>query len=242
MGLGGGQLHHVGDDLDARDLLDEGARDGTEGHAGGGLTGAGALQDRPGLGEAVLLHAREVGVAGAGSGQRRVAARLLEQRGVDRVGRHDGLPLGPLGVADHDGDRRTLREPVANTAEEGDLVLLELHPGTSAVAEPTPGQVFGHQLCGDRDSRREDPPASPPAPGRAILRPSANATCSTMLLMLAPDPAMARSGARPGPAFAPDPPMSRPRNPLGPAIGRLPGAGTTTGSPPRGPRRRAARR
>ncbi len=151
-GLGRGQFDHVGDDLDARDLLDEGAGDGAEGDAGGGLTGAGALQDRPGLVEAVLLHAREVGVAGARTGQRRVAAGFLEQRGVDRVGRHDGLPLGPLGVADHDRDRAALGQPVADAAEEGDLVLLELHAGTAAIAEPAPGQVIGHQLGGDRDA------------------------------------------------------------------------------------------
>ena len=42
---------------------------------GGGLAGAGALEDRAGLVEAVLLHARQVGVAGARAGQRRVARR-----------------------------------------------------------------------------------------------------------------------------------------------------------------------
>ncbi|SCG08123.1 hypothetical protein GA0115255_123515 [Streptomyces sp. Ncost-T6T-2b] len=142
----------MADDLDARGLLEVGAGDGPEGDAGGGLPGAGALQDRPGLVEAVLLHPREVGVAGPGPGQRGVTGELGELLGVDRVGRHDLLPLGPLGVADHDGDRGAHGEPVAYAAEEGDLVLLELHPRAAAVAEPSPGQRLRDHLRGDRDT------------------------------------------------------------------------------------------
>lgn len=150
--LGGGQLHDVADDLDARGLLEVGPGDGTEGHAGCGLPGTRALQDRPGLVEAVLLHAGEVGVAGPGPGQRGVTGLLGQHLGVDRVRRHDLLPLGPLGVAHHHGDRGAHGEAVPDTAEEGDLVLLELHPRTAAVTEPSPGERVRHHLRGDRDA------------------------------------------------------------------------------------------
>ena len=43
-----------------------------------------------------------------------------------------------------------MRESVPDAAEEGDLVVLELHPRAAAVAEPAPGQRVGHQVGGDR--------------------------------------------------------------------------------------------
>ena len=43
-----------------------------------------------------------------------------------------------------------MRQAVPHAAEEGDLVPLELHPGTAAIAEPPPGQVVRHHLRGDR--------------------------------------------------------------------------------------------
>ena len=45
---------------------------------------------------------------------------------------------------------RAQGQAVPHAAEEGDLVVLELHPGTAAVAEPPPGQVVRHHLRGDR--------------------------------------------------------------------------------------------
>src|SRR3712207_7054471 len=57
-----------------------------------------------------------------------------------RSGGHDRRPLGPLGVAHLDGDRAAHGQPVPDAAGEGDLVLLEGHPGTAAVAEPAAGQ------------------------------------------------------------------------------------------------------
>jgi hypothetical protein len=142
----------VGDEPDAVGLLEEAAGDLAEGDPGGGLTRGGPLEDRAGVVEPVLLHADEVGVAGTRAGQRLVACDLL--LGVDvvgggvgllahRVGAHDGLPPGPLGVADHDRDRGADRRAVADTAEEGHLVLLELHPRTAAVAEASTGQGTG---------------------------------------------------------------------------------------------------
>src|SRR6476661_6281951 len=72
----------------------------------------------------------------AGPGQRRVAGRSLEHLGVDRVGRHDGLPLGPLGVADPQRHRTALGLAVADAADDLELVGLELHPRAPAVAQP----------------------------------------------------------------------------------------------------------
>src|SRR5581483_3364112 len=78
-------------------------------------------------------------------------------------GRHHGLPLGPLAVADPHRDRTALAQAVPHSAEEGDLILLELHPGAAAVAEPAAGErvrdVFGgrahagRQSLDDRDER-----------------------------------------------------------------------------------------
>ena len=129
------------DDLDAERLADQVPGHRADGDPGGGLAGAGALEDRPGVGVAVLLHAGEIGVARAGPGQRGVAGLLGEELGVDRVGGHDRLPLRPLGVADPDGDRAAEREAVPHPAEDLDLVLLERHPRAAPVAEPPAGQL-----------------------------------------------------------------------------------------------------
>ena len=149
------ELDDVRDDPDPADLLQEVAGHATERHAGGGLAGRGALEDRAGLVEVVLLHAREVGVTGARAGQRGVAAGLLELTGVHRVGRHDLLPLRPLGVADVDGHRTALGLPVAHAADDGDLVLLELHPCAPAVAEASTRQGVGDVVGGDPDMGRQ---------------------------------------------------------------------------------------
>ena len=90
----------VADHLDAERLAEERLRHRAQRHPGRGLAGAGALEHRPRVVEAVLLHAGEVGVAGPRAGQRRVAGLPGEHLGVDRVGGHDRRPLGPLGVAD----------------------------------------------------------------------------------------------------------------------------------------------
>ncbi len=145
------ELDDVGDDAGADGLLEEVGGDPAERHPGGGLAGGGALEDRAGLVEVVLLHADEVGVARAGAGERGVAGQAVELGLVDRVGRHDLLPLGPLGVADLDGHRSAEGLAVADAADDGDLVLLELHPGAAAVAEATAGEGVGDVVGGDRD-------------------------------------------------------------------------------------------
>ena len=138
----------MADELDA-ELLEERRGDGAERHPGGGLAGAGALQHRPGLVEAVLLHAGEVGVAGARTGQRGVAGLVGEDFGVHGIGGHDLFPLGPFGVADLDGDGAALGQAVADAAEDRDHVLLEFHPGAAAVAEPAAGQRLADVGAGE---------------------------------------------------------------------------------------------
>ncbi len=92
-------------------------------------------------------------MTGAGAGQRGVTGEPGQDLRIHRVGRHHLLPLRPLGVADHHRDGRAHRQTVPHPAEEGDLVLLELHPGTAPIAEPPPRQVVRHQLRGDRHAR-----------------------------------------------------------------------------------------
>ena len=148
---------------DAVGLLEEPGGHLPERDARRGLAGRGPLEHRPGVVERVLLHADEVGVPRARPGERPVAGDLLlgvdvvgrsQRVGVDRVGAHHGLPLRPLGVADPDGDRRPQGEPVPHPAEELDRVLLELHPGATAVAQPAACQGGGDIGRGDLDPRR----------------------------------------------------------------------------------------
>src|SRR5262249_1609789 len=146
------QLDDVGDDLDAERLAQEGPRDGTEGDPGGGLPGARPLEDRPRVDVAELLHAGQVGVARPGAGERGVAREAGGHVGVARVRGHHALPLRPLGVADPDGHRAALGHTVPDTADDLDLVLLEAHPGTAAVAEAAAAKL----LC-DLGARHGDP-------------------------------------------------------------------------------------
>src|SRR6185437_2444118 len=55
-------------------------------------------------------------------------------------------------VADLDRDRAAERDAVPDAGEHGDLVLLELHPGAAAVAEPAPGQLTRYVVGGDVDA------------------------------------------------------------------------------------------
>ena len=136
VGAGGGvaQADDVADDREPEVREQElGQRAG--GHPGRRLPGRGPLEDVTGVVEAVLQHARQVGVAGAGLGEdggRRTG-----------IGRHLLGPLGPLGVGDHDGHRRAEGAAVADTADQGDLVGLEAHAGAPPVAQPASGQLVG---------------------------------------------------------------------------------------------------
>ncbi len=138
-------------DRDVQRLLEERLRHRAQHHAGRRLPRAGPLQDRPGVVEAVLRHTRQVGVPRTGPGERRVAGPARDQLGVDRVGRHDRLPLRPLGVADPHGHRPALGDTVPDAADHLQLVGLELHPRPAAVAEAATGQLGGQLLGGDLD-------------------------------------------------------------------------------------------
>ena len=141
VGLRRSDRDDVRNDLDAQRLTEELTRQRSRSDPCRRLPGAGAFQHRPGVLEAVLDHARVVGVPGARPGQRRIAC-ALEFGGVDGVGGHHGFPLGPFGVADLDGDRTAEGETVPDAGHDRDLVLLELHPGAPAVAEPSAGQLI----------------------------------------------------------------------------------------------------
>jgi len=146
------ELHDMAEHGDPTGLGKEILGDPSDRHPGGGLPGAGSFQHWTRLGEVVFLHASQVGVARTRSGQRRIAGQLGEQYGIDRVGGHHLVPLGPFGVADHDRDRRAQRLAVPHTGEDGQLVGLEPHPGTAARTQPAPGERFGDVLGGDPDS------------------------------------------------------------------------------------------
>src|SRR5262249_1541663 len=120
------------------------------GDAGRGLAGAGPFEDVAGVGEAVLLHAGEVGVARTHLGQRRL--RLARRRV------HLGVPLvaaEPLGVLGLDRDGRAGGATVAAAADQRQLVDLEALPGTAPVAEAAAGQLGLDVLDGDGEPGRE---------------------------------------------------------------------------------------
>ena len=134
----------MAEDLGA-DLGEEQLGQRAGGDARRGLPGAGPLEHVAGVVEAVLLHADEVGVAGAG-----LVEGLL---GGARRGRHLLLPLRPLGVVDDDRDRRAEGEAVADAAEELDVVALEAHAGATAEPEAAAGELVADLLDGDGQAR-----------------------------------------------------------------------------------------
>ena len=144
------ELDDVRDDPHSQSLLEQVLGDHAERDPGRGLPGAGALQDRPGIGVAVLLHPGQVGVPRPGAGQRSVAGLAFEEGRVDGVGRHHRLPLRPLAVADPDRHRAAQGQAVAHAAEDLHLVLLERHPGPAAVPEPPPGKILSQVRAGHR--------------------------------------------------------------------------------------------
>jgi hypothetical protein len=144
----------VGEDGGA-DLGEEALGDRADDDAGGGLAGGGALEGVADVVVAVLQRADEVGVPGPGAGEALAAAGVAD--GVEvvaRLGVHGVDPLGPLGVVDHDADRRAERAAVPDAGEHLDAVDLEVHPGRAAVAEPAAGELRGEQLAGDGEAGR----------------------------------------------------------------------------------------
>ncbi len=131
----GRDRHGVAHEADAEGCEELGGHR-SEGHPGGSFPGARPFEDGPRLLEAVLLHAGEVGVPGPGAGEGRVPGKRVEFFGIHRVGGHDALPFGPLGVGDLDRNGPALGAPVPDPPENPHRVQLELHPGTAPVTEP----------------------------------------------------------------------------------------------------------
>ncbi len=182
---------HMSNEAHVEGLVEEGARHGAEGYPGGCLAGARALEDVACLGEVVLLHADQVGMARSWPRERCVAGQALEYLGVDGVGRHHLVPFGPLRVRDGHRHGPTDRLPVPHATEEGDGILLELHPGPAAVAEPASGQRCsqvgrrdrhaGRQPLDDRDQGRTVRLAcrEPSEHERSLSRARLSETCTS---------------------------------------------------------------
>ena len=140
--------HDVAADLGAVAAQD-GLRDAAGGDAGGGLAGAGALQDRAQVVGAVLEHPREVGVPGAGQ---RDGLHLV----VGLPDRHPVLgPLGEVEVGDLEGEGAADGAAVAQPGLDLHAVGLDLHPPAAPVSELSPRQV-GVDVVGDeRETGRQ---------------------------------------------------------------------------------------
>ena len=138
--------HHVAENLHVNGR-EERLRQRSGHHAGGRLSRARSLQHVARVVEPVFLHAREIGVTRARSGQ------FL--RRSPRTRRHLLLPLRPLGVQDLYRDRRTERSPVAHAPDEANDVALKAHPGASAETETAPRQFLGHVFVADREACRQ---------------------------------------------------------------------------------------
>ena len=128
------------------------------------VTIGGALQHRAGVIEVILGHPGQVRMSGARPGERLVPGLFahVTGAGVDlergrwyRVRGHHLLPLRPLGVTDLDRHRAPHGQPVPDTAEQPDVVLLELHPGPASVAEAAASQGVGHLLGSDLHTGRQ---------------------------------------------------------------------------------------
>ena len=134
----------MGDDLDA-DVRQQRLGDRARGDPRRGLAGTRSFEDVAGVGEPVLLHPGEVGVAGA-----HLRERCL---GGARRRTHLLVPLvaaEPLAVLDLDGDRRTERAAVANAADQREFVGLEALAWPASVAEPATAHLGLDLLDGDR--------------------------------------------------------------------------------------------
>ena len=142
-------LDDVGDDLDP-EVRQQHLGDRTRGDASCGLAGAGSFEDVSSVGEAVLLHAGEIRVAGTHLGERRL------RRSGSRA--HLLVPLvaaEPLAVLDLDRHGRPERAAVAHTTDQCEFVGLEALAGAAAVSEPAAAHLCLDLLDGDRKSRRE---------------------------------------------------------------------------------------
>ena len=152
----GTNRNDVGDEANTSDLVEQCLGQRPESNPSRRLAGGGTLEHRAGLGQVVRKHAGQVRMPGTRPGQRAVTrnlalvarARIDEESGrINRVGVHDGLPLGPLGVTDPNGNRGARRHAVTNTRHDRHVVGLELLARTAPVAQTAarqrPAQIIG---------------------------------------------------------------------------------------------------
>jgi len=98
------------------------------------------------------LHSGQIGMAGAGSGQRFITRQTFKFGWVNRVNRHHLLPFWPLRITDLDGNGATQCDAVPNAGTNANLILFELHPSTSAITQPAPRELLSDLSGGDFDS------------------------------------------------------------------------------------------
>ena len=137
-------------DLDAERAQERlGERAG--GDAGGGLARAGALEHVADVGEAVLLDAGEVGVAGP----RQVD---LLDLGLDRPGVHPLLPVRVVAVGDQQRDRAAERAPVADAGADLDRSRVSIF-----IRPPRPWPSWRRAMSRSSASRSSSSPAGRPS-------------------------------------------------------------------------------
>ena len=112
---------------DARDVLERASARETAARVAAG-TVAKALLAR--IGVQILSHTIQMGEARA-----KVTARPRPE---------DLAAIDESAVRCFDGERRAEGAPVADTGDQGDLVLLELHPRPSAIPEASTGELTLH--------------------------------------------------------------------------------------------------
>ena len=123
--------HHAAEDVDAN-LRQQRLRDGARGDGYGGLPGARTLEGVARVGQAELLRAGEVGVAGP---RERHRLRALPGRlALGRPRAHPPLPVRVVAVADDEREGRPERPATPQAGQHLDSVLLQLLPGAAPVA------------------------------------------------------------------------------------------------------------
>ncbi|MNL16751.1 hypothetical protein D3C87_1378050 [compost metagenome] len=141
------------EDLDA-EFGEEDSRQGTNGHASGGLASARTLEHVSDILVAVLAGAGVIGMAGADLGDALGGDRLEPRRilGIQGLGRHGQLPVGEVLVRDLEGDRSSRSQAVAHSGAKRHTIGLDLHALASPVALLAPGQLGVDRMDVQRDA------------------------------------------------------------------------------------------
>src|SRR6266404_9841374 len=96
------------------------------------------------------------------AGTRAVDAARFLGRKLALAGRHHVVPVGPVFVLDHHGQRRAQRQAMSDTADDLCAVLLDLHPRAAAIALLSPMQFvidllnINWQTCGQTFDYRDE--------------------------------------------------------------------------------------